>query len=89
MHGIPSRTQILLNSRKLTPTEEQTIIRYILDLDARGFAPRLCEVDNIANKLLGIRGSGVVGKHWAERFILRLDKLKIAFNRVKDYQRIL
>ena len=63
LHGIPSRTQILPNSQKLTPTKEQTIIRYILDLDARGYAPRLCEVANIANKLLGIRGSKLVSKY--------------------------
>jgi hypothetical protein len=52
------------NSRqKLTTTEEQTIVRYILDLDLRGFAPRLCEVEDIANKLLAIRGSKLVSKH--------------------------
>jgi hypothetical protein len=45
----------------------------------------LYEVDDIADKLLGIRGSRVVSKYWAKRFILRLDKLKIAFNRAKDY----
>jgi len=37
------------NGRKLTLTEEQTIIRYILDLDSRGFAPRLCEVADMAD----------------------------------------
>jgi DDE superfamily endonuclease len=89
LHGIPSRTQTLLNGRKLTPTEEQTIIRYILDLDARGFAPRLCEVADMADKLLGVRSGGLVGKHWAERFITRSNELKMAFNRAKDLQRIL
>src|SRR5277367_4651592 len=89
LYGIPSRTQTLPNGRKLTPTEEQTIIRYILDLDARGFAPRLCEVADMADKLLGIRSSRLVGKHWAERFITRSNELKMAFNRAKDLQRIL
>ena len=43
----------------------------------------------MANKILGVRGGEPVGKHWAERFVTRLDKLKIAFNRAKDRQRIL
>jgi hypothetical protein len=43
----------------------------------------------MADKLLGVRGGKPVGKHWAERFITRSDKLKIAFNQAKDRQRIL
>ena len=66
--------------RKLTTTEEQTIVRYILDLDSRGFAPRLCEVADMADKLLGIRGGELVSKNWAKRFVTRSDKLKMAFN---------
>jgi hypothetical protein len=75
--------------QKLTATEEQTIVRYILDLDSRGFAPRLCEVADIADKLLAVRGSEPVGKHWAERLVTRSAELKMAFNRAKDRQRIL
>src|SRR3954447_12528367 len=52
---------------KITLTEEQTIVRYILDLDSRGFAPRLDEVADMANKLLAARGGELVGKNWAER----------------------
>ena len=77
------------NGLKLTLTEEQTIVRYILDLDSRGFAPRLCEVADMADKMLGVRGGEPVGKHWAERFVTRSDALKMAFNRAKDRQRIL
>jgi hypothetical protein len=43
----------------------------------------------MADKLLGIRGGELVGKNWAERFVTRSDKLKMAFNRAKDRQRIL
>jgi len=38
----------------------------------------------MVNKLLGARGRELVGKCWVERFVTRLDKLKMAFNRVKD-----
>jgi hypothetical protein len=87
--GLPFRIEAPPNCQKLTATEEQTIVKYILDLDSRGFAPRLCEVSDMADKLLGVRGGKPVGKHWAERFITRSDKLKIAFNQAKDRQRIL
>ena len=40
------------NSKKLTRLEEDTVIRYILDLDIRGFSPILAKVVDIANKLL-------------------------------------
>jgi len=73
---------------KLTSTEEQTIVRYILDLDSRGFSPRLCEVADMADKLLTARGAEPVGKHWAERFVTRSGELKMAFTRAKDRQRI-
>jgi hypothetical protein len=68
------------NCRKLSTTKEQTIIQYILDLDLQGFAPRLCEVSDMADKLLGVRGSEPVGKHWTEHFVKRSSELKMAFN---------
>ena len=42
----------------------------------------------MANKLLGAQGGELVGKNLVERFVTRLDKLKMAFNRAKDCQRI-
>ena len=52
------------NSRqKLTATKEQTIVQYILDLNSQGFAPQLCKVADIADKLLAVRGGEPVGKH--------------------------
>jgi hypothetical protein len=63
LHGISSRAQTRPNCQKLTATEEQTIIQYILNLDSRGFAPRLYEVADIADKVLSIRGSEPVGRH--------------------------
>jgi hypothetical protein len=69
--GIPFRIETSPNCLKFTGTEEQTIVRYILDLHSRGSAPRLCEVADMADKLLGVRGGKPVGKHWAERFVTR------------------
>jgi len=88
-NGTLSRANIRPSNQKLTTTEEETIVRYILDLDSRGFAPRLCEVADMADKLLAIRGGKPVGKNWAARFVERTDELKMAYNRAKDRQRIL
>jgi hypothetical protein len=38
-------------------------VHVILDLDSRGFAPRLCEVADIVDKVLGVRGSKLVSKY--------------------------
>ena len=46
------------NSKKQAKLEEEVITRYILNLDARGFAPCLGAVRDIANKLLAERGAG-------------------------------
>jgi hypothetical protein len=88
-NGTLARANCQANCQKLTTTEEQTIVQYILDLDLRGFAPPLCEVADMADKLLAVRGGKPVGKHWAERFVTRSAELKMAFNRAKDRQRIL
>lgn len=65
------------------------IIRYILNMDGRGFAPRLASVEDMANYILESRGARRVGKLWAHRFIKRQLVLKTRFNRVYDFQRAL
>ena len=47
---------------KLTILEEEVIIRNILDIDSRGFAPRLTSVEDIANYILKSRGGKRVSK---------------------------
>ena len=74
---------------KLTKLEEEVIVRNILDLDSRGFAPRLAGVEDMANFILESRGGKRVGKLWAHRFVQRQPDLKTRFNRVYDFQRAL
>jgi hypothetical protein len=38
------------------------IVRHILDLDSRGFAPSLSTIRDMTKKLLTERGAGEVGK---------------------------
>src|ERR1700712_1054676 len=89
LHGITNRRQTRPGIQKLTLIGEQTILQHVLNLDARGFAPRPCEVADVANKLLATRGGTPVGKNWPERFVSRTEELKMVFNRAKDRQRIL
>jgi DDE superfamily endonuclease len=86
-YGRKSRRDIQPNSRKLTNSEESVIVQYILDLDSKGFPPRLSGVEDMANHLLAERNAGRVGTRWASNFVRRQPQLKTRFNRRYDYQR--
>ena len=73
--------------QKLTNSEEDAIIQYILDLDKRGFPPRILGVEDMANLLLEKRNGGRIGKLWTARFIARRQELKTRLNRVYNFQR--
>ncbi|KAF7573624.1 hypothetical protein PtrM4_085290 [Pyrenophora tritici-repentis] len=88
-NGICSKPDLRNPRHNLTLTEEQTLVQYILNLNSRGFAPQLCEVEDMVNKLMSARGRKPVGKKWTTRFVTRSDKIKISFNRPKDRQRVL
>jgi hypothetical protein len=87
LSGTQSRRDSPPNSQKLTNLEEKTIVQYVLDLDSRSFPPRLCEVEDMANRLLGERDAPKVGKRWAANFIKRQPELQTRFFRRYDYKR--
>ena len=60
---------------KLTAIKEEVIIKYILDLNARGYSPLLTQVQDMTNKLLVARSKDKVGKNWPISFIKRIPKL--------------
>lgn len=86
-NGIQSQRDTTPKSRKLSDLEEQIIVQFILDLDSRGFPPRLRGVEEMANRLLADRNAPPVGKRWASNFVKRHDELKTRFFRRYDYQR--
>ncbi|KAL9568850.1 hypothetical protein ACKAV7_006995 [Fusarium commune] len=86
-NGIQSRVNWIPKSRKLSDLEEEVIVQFILDLDSRGFPPRLRGVEEMANRLLADRNASPVGKRWASNFIKRHPELKMRFFRKYDYQR--
>ena len=60
--GRPARCDIPPNSCKLTDLEEDTIVRYIIELCTRSFPPRLYGIEDMANQLLHIRDALDVGQ---------------------------
>ena len=87
--GIPSRRDCEPNSKKLTKLEELVITQHVLDLDSRGFPPRLGAIRDMANFLLAKRAASQVSKNWPENFVRRTPEVKTAYNRKYDYQRAL
>ncbi|KAM5526543.1 transposase [Fusarium oxysporum f. sp. phaseoli] len=85
--GIQSRSDWVPKSRKLSDLEEKIIVQFILDLDSRGFPPRLCGVEEMANRLLADRKASPVGKRWASNFLRQHKELKTRFIRKYDYRR--
>ena len=91
--GTPSKADSISPNRKLTQTEESTLIKWILDMDTRGIPPTQALVKEMAEILLIERVQNastvrpVVGQQWVYRFINRHSELKSRYNRKYDYQR--
>jgi hypothetical protein len=87
LRGMPPRRAIQANSRKLTDLEEFVITERILDQASKGFPPRLCVVEDMANRLVATRQGERVGPRWAGNFVQRRLELRTRFQRKYDYQR--
>ena len=83
--GRTARRDTPPNSKKLTQSEEEAVVRYILELDSRSFLPRLRGVEDMANQLLRVRDAPPVGKLWAYNFVKRQPELRTRYTRRYDY----
>ncbi|KAM5529851.1 transposase [Fusarium oxysporum f. sp. phaseoli] len=88
-NGLQSRRDWIPKSRRLSNLEENIIVQFILDLDMRGFPPRLRAVEEMANRLLADRDALPVGKRWAHNFVKRQPELKTRLFRRYDYPTII
>ena len=52
LHGIEQRTLVRANSHKLTQYEEESLVKWVLDLDRCGLPPRHSLVQEMANYIL-------------------------------------
>ena len=91
LRGVQTRRVSQLSNRKLTETEENALIQWIVDLSERGHPVRILHIEHMANQLLSERvGPGsTVGKSWAQRFVTRNDQIRTIRYRKYDYERAL
>ena len=88
LHGLPSRRDAQINNRKLSPTEELSLVQWILSMDERGMPPTITYTRRLANLLLSERGEDSVGENWVSKFVRRHDEIKAKYCRKYDYQRV-
>ena len=89
MKGRVAKAEKRNSQHILTVSEEDTLVQYIIDLDTRGFPPRIESVRDMANLLQATRQATPVGKLWPYNFIRRRPELKTRFSRAYDFQRAL
>ena len=85
--GRPSRHDVTPKAKNLVDLEEEVIVQYILELDAKGFPPRVTHVQDMADRILRQRDAPRVGKNWASNFIKRQPELRTRFTRRYNHQR--
>lgn len=76
INGKTSKAEARPIAHRLTITEEEAIVEYVLDLYTRRFPSRLAGIEDMANLHLSRRDGGFVGKHWADKFVKRQSELK-------------
>jgi hypothetical protein len=76
-----------INSRKLTPKEEASLVQWILSMDKQGIPPKIAYTRRMANLLLSERGKDFVGENWVQKFVRRHDEIKAKYCCKYDYQR--
>jgi hypothetical protein len=89
MSGVGPITERRPAVQVLTALEEEAVVQYILDFDARGFPPSLEDVRVMSDRILASLGTRRVGKQWPYRFVRRREELRTRCPRAYDYQRAL
>jgi hypothetical protein len=68
LNGLQTKCHTIPRTRKLSVDQESALVKYILNLNSRGFPPKPRYVREMANALLAQDGNGKVGKNWVSSF---------------------
>jgi transposase len=79
-HGIQFKQKKRANNHKLTEFEEESLVKWILDLDKRGLPPRPSMVRDMANILLSQHGNQEISEKWIYRLVQRRPDIKSRFS---------
>ena len=86
LHGTQQRSLIRANSHKLTQFEEESLVKWVLDLDRRGLPPRHSLVREMANHLLSQHGTQQIGEKWVYNLVQRRPEIDSKFSRRYNYE---
>jgi hypothetical protein len=90
LNGIQYRIEKRANGHRLSPTQEESLVEWILSMDSRGVPPRPSHVQEMANILLQAdnpSGFKPIGKNWVSTFTNRREEIKIRYSRRYNYSR--
>ncbi|KAL3702637.1 hypothetical protein TMatcc_011215 [Talaromyces marneffei ATCC 18224] len=86
INGIEYKGEKRANGHKLTQFEEDSLLKWVLDLDKRGLPPRPSLVQDMADLFSQHRDEHVSEK-WVYRFVDRHPEVKLRFSRRYNYER--
>jgi hypothetical protein len=87
LHGTQQRSLVRANNHKLAQFEEESLVKWVLDLDRRGLPPRHSLVREMANHLLSQHGGQQVGEKWVYNLVKRRPEIDSKFSRRYNYER--
>jgi hypothetical protein len=90
LNGCQYRIKKRGHSHRLSPTQEELLVEWILSRDLRGVPPRPAHVEEMANLLLQAdnpSGFKPIGKNWVSIFTNRREEIKTRYARRYNHSR--
>ena len=90
LNGLHFRAEQRANSHRLSQTQEDTLIEWIVSRDKRGAAPRPSQVEEMANIILQSENPSLytpVGKNWVSILAKQREEVKSQFARKYNFER--